>query len=330
MAEFLTKYRVMCGTIETTPGTAETLADADFDVRVLEPSLTINVEMDMSPTKYSTGDFGLGESIPGPTSANCSFMVKGVNNPNATDEPNFGKFLQGCGLGVDTYSGEAWGSGVVYYADSDYTEKSLTLGMYDIERGATPSGLRYLFSGAMGNCTISAEGTGKPYMFNFEYTGALDGVSDIAKADIPVLTSPQTDIPDRFLNGSGTIGGVEVCISTLELNLNNTISPVQCQSSSTGYSKFGLTDQAPTLTINPLLTRETDYDFYSKLTGGTVEEVIIQTEQFRIQVPRAQIQTASVEDADGILRTPITFSCLRPSSSHATTGYSPIRIYTRN
>lgn len=334
MSDFITKYRVLAGKLEATPGSVETLASADFDVRVLDPQITLNVEMDMDPTKYSTGDFGLGESVPGTNSASIAFQVKGVNNGTGTDEPNFGKFLKGCGMNVATITSGSglsfMNSGVCYYCDPDKAEQSLTLGIYDKERGANPSGLEFLMAGCMGNVTIGVEGAGKPYMYNFEYMGSLESVSDISEGNIPALTSPQTTIPDTFLNGSGSIGGVPMCFSTMELNLNNTVSPVHCMNATTGIEKYGLTNQEPSITLNPKLTRETDYDFWTKFTAGTVEEVIIETSQFRIQIPRAQIVSASVEDADGILRTPLTLRALRPSSSDAVTAYSPIRLYVIN
>ena len=326
---FISAFRVLCGKPETTPGTAETLADADFNTRVFEPTIgSIDVPMDMDPSKYSTGDFANGEAVPGPTSATLSFNCKAVNaSGNAV--PNWVKYATGCGCSGVYYSGETWGSGIAVYPEKHLAESSMTIGVYDLERGLDPSGLYYEFAGCMGNMNISVEGTGKPYMMNFEFTGALNDISDIVEADVPELTSPSTVIPDRFLNGWITIGGVSGCISSLELNLNNTISPVQCQSSTTGYQLFGITAQDITLTVNPLETLETTYDWYTKYTAGTVEEVIVQTEDFRIHIPRAQITSAGVEDADGLIRTPLTFRALRPSAA-GSYNWAPVVIYTRN
>jgi len=329
MAEFITAFRVLAGKPETTPGTAETLADADFNVRVWEPTVgTLDVPMDMDPSKYSTGDFGLGEAIPGPTSASISFNCKAVNNTGLT-EPNWIKFMKGCGVSGVAYSGVAWGSGIALHPHKELAESSMTLGVYELERGMNPSGLHFQFAGAMGNAVISTEGTGKPYMVAYEFTGALNDISDISQADIPELTSPQTDIPDRFLNGSGTIDGTSVCISTMEFNIGNTISPVQCIGAESGYEKFAITSQDPTITINPTLTRTTTYDFWDKFSNGTIQELIIETSQFRLHIPRAQITSASVEDDDGILRTSLSYRCLRPSTA-GSYNYASWVWYTKN
>lgn len=325
---FITAFRVLAGKPEGTPGTAETLADADFNVRVWDPQVgTLDVPMDMDPSKYATGDFANGEAVPGPTSATVSFMCKAVNASGVATEPNWVKFAEGCGMSGVTQT--SVGSGIAVYPSKYLAESSMTLGVYDLERGLNPSGIHYEFAGCMGNMTLSVEGTGKPYMINFEFTGALNDIQDIAENDIPVLTSPQTEIPDRFLNGTATIGGVSVCISTLEFNVGNTISPVQCQNTTTGYELFGITAQDPVLTINPVLTNETDYDFWTKFTAGTVEEVIIDTEDFRLHIPRAQITSAGVEDQEGIIRTPLTFRCLRPTSA-GSYNYAPFVFYIKN
>jgi len=71
----------------------------------------------------------------------------------------------------------------------------------------------------------------------------------------------------------------------------------------------------PQLTVNPVMTDNATYDVWSKFTTGAVEEIVITTEQFTLTVPRAQIVSMGVEDADGIFRTPLTFNCLRPTAS---------------
>jgi hypothetical protein len=330
MAEFITAFRVLAGKIESTPGTAETLADADFNVRVWEPTVgTLDVPMDMDPSKYSTGDFGLGEAIPGPTSAQVTFNCKAVNASGYTTEPNWIKFMKGCGVSGVTYSGGATDQGIALFPSKYLAESSMTLGVYELERGQSPSGIHFEFAGAMGNATISVEGTGKPYMVNYEFTGALNDVDDIAEDDIPALTSPQTDIPDRFLNGSGTIDGTSVCISTIEFNIGNTISPVQCVGAQSGYEKFAITSQDPTITINPVLTRTTTFDFWDKFSNGTIQELWIETSQFKLHIPRAQITAASMEDDEGIVRTSLTYRALRPSTA-GDYNYASWILYTKN
>jgi hypothetical protein len=324
MAEFLTSYRSAATKLETVAGTPEVLVSADNNLRLFDLAISsIDVPMDMSPSRIATGDFGKGEGIPGPTSAGISFMTKFVNNSG--NEPNWTKLAKSAGCLVASGVG-----GYIMYPSLYAAENTMTIGVYDKERGATPSGIFYEFAGCIGNCIISTEGTGKPYNMKWEYTGALNDITDVTEADIPVLSGVQTDIGDRFLSGSGVIGGEELCISTMELNFGNTVSPVQCVGAISGYSKFGITDMVPTLTINPLLTRQSEFSFWDNWSNGTVlTDTIIETDQFKLTVPRAQISTASVEDSDGVLRNTLTLQILRPSTA-GSYNFAPWYILIKN
>ena len=122
--EFLTAFRVLAGKVESTAGTAEALTDADFNVRVWEPSVgTLDVPMDMDPSKYSTGDFGLGEAIPGPTSAAISFNTKAVNT-SGFNFPGWTKFMGGCGVSGVVASG-SWGSGIALFPSKYLAEQTM-------------------------------------------------------------------------------------------------------------------------------------------------------------------------------------------------------------
>lgn len=323
--EFLTSLRSFASAVETVPGTPITLTSSHNNTRIWDLNVgSLDVPFDADPSKYATGDPFLGESIPGPTSAKITFTTKFVNKTGGL-EPNWTKYAKACGCQVSGYN-STLGSGFLVFPTKYAMESSMSLGVYDLERGASPSGLFYQFAGGVGNCTISTEGTGKPYKMAWEFTAALNDINDVAESAIPVLTSPDTEIPDRFLNGFMTISGVSNvsgCISTMEFNMGNTVSPVECQSSSTGYSKFAISAMEPTLTINPLVTRNTTYDFWSKLTSGTIEAVWISTSQFALYIPRAQITSAAPADADGIQRNTLTLRPLRATSAHATAGYAP-------
>jgi len=324
--EFLSRFRTMASKVESIPGTAETLTDADNNVRAWDLAIgSLNVEMDQDPSQYATGDFTLGESIPGNQSATISFMTKWVNN--GTAEPTWTKFIKACGAEVVAVSGSI--SGYAIYPDALSAEDTLTIGIYDKQRGANASGLHYEFPGCIGTCVISTEGTGKPYNMNFEFTGGLNDITDVAVDDIPVLSGVQTNIADRFLNGTATIGTESVCISTMSFDFGNTISPVECIGAESGYEKFGITDQQASLTINPLLKSQADYAIWSKFTNGTIEAVDIETDQFKLSIPRAQITTFSVEDSDGVLRTAITLRPLRPATA-GDYNYASWILYVKN
>jgi len=55
---------------------------------------------------------------------------------------------------------------------------------------------------------------------------------------------------------------------------------------------------------------------------GTIQEIVIETAQFKLVMPRCQIVTFSVGDRSGIEETPLTFNILRPTSE-GSYSYAP-------
>ena len=325
MSDFVTSLRTISTSAETTPGTPVGLASGN-DNRAWDLAInSLDVPMDESPSKYATGDMFNGESIPGNQSAKISWRTKFHGEGDGTSaaagtEPKFTKFFKAAGCNVVSAVSASY-AGYEIYPDLTKTESTLTVGIYDKSRASNPVGLFYQFVGAIGNFVISTEGTGKPYNCAWEFTGGLNDITDIASSAIPALTDASTRIPDRFIDGVATIGTFSACISTMEFNAGNEIGAVECIGADSGYEKFGIIAQNPSLTINPKLMSESDYDAWSKFIAGTVEAVTIQTTEFKLYIPRAQITAFNVEDSEGIVRTPITFSPLRNTSD--VHGFAP-------
>ena len=63
------------------------------------------------------------------------------------------------------------------------------------------------------------------------------------------------------------------------------------------------------------MSKNATYDAWGKLVAGTIEQIIIETAQFKLTIPRAQIVSFGVGDRGGILETPLTFNCLRPTAA---------------
>jgi hypothetical protein len=318
---------------ETVPGTVVTLANADNNVRMWDLAIgSLDVAMDASPSHYATGDTFNGESIAGNQSGKITFNSKFHNTGDGTSavagtEPAWTKFVKACGCATSAVVATNY-SGYDIYPALTQLEQTLTIAIYDKSRGLVPTGLKYEFAGAIGNCVVGAEGTGKPFNMQYDFTAGLNDITDVAVSAIPVLTSASTVIPDRMINGVATIGSFSACISNMSFDFGNQISPVECIGTRSGYQNFGIVATNPVLTFNPKLTNETSYDWWSKFTTGTIEAVLIETAHFRLSIPRGQITAASVADADGILRTELTISPLRNTS--AAYNYAPWTITVKN
>jgi hypothetical protein len=328
--ELITALRSLVTKAESVPGTAETLTSSDFNIRVKEGSLGIEVPMDETPAKYMTGDFWAGEALPGPQSMKISFSNKFVDKTSG-EEPAWTKLIKTCGCHVSGYEGSL-GSGYIIFPTEFAIGSGLTIGIYDKMGGLATSGWYYKGKGGVGNCTISTEGAKKPYMMNWEYTLAVSDVGQIAAGSIPSPTSLPTEIPDTFVSGymtaSGTGGVISGCISTMEFNFGNAVTPIECQSSDTGYATFCITKMEPMLTINPAVNL--DYDFWSKFNNAKIEQVIISTSMFRLVIPRAQIESVAPADADGIQRVTLTLRPLRATTAETQAGYAAWYMVVNN
>ena len=314
---FVTKLRTFASKIESVAGTAETLTNADNNLRVTDLAIaSLDVPMDQSPAKYATGDMFNDYGIPGPQAASINGSVKLFSDGPST-EPAWTKLIKGCGVSATSEA-----DGYVLYPAKQAIGTSLTIGIYDQEAIASPQALFYSFPGCVGNCSIKADGVGKPYVAAFEFKGGLEDITDVALTAVPVFSASSNVIPDRFLNGSITIGSFSACISTLEFNLGNTVNPIECIGAADGIVQYIITESAPTLTVNPLLMRNSEYDFWGKFTAGTMEEVVVETAQFKLTIPRAQITNASVGDRAGVLETPLSFAALRAATA-GSYNYAP-------
>lgn len=315
----LSNLRILAAKIEGTPGTAETLADADYNVRVFGPiNVTPNVPPDDEGAKYQTGDHGEDESIMGAQSATISFMCKIAWGGAVGTEPDWWKFAKGCGCGVTTFGA----TGLALEPLKQYDNQSLTIEIFDIERGgASPNARKYQFAGCMGNMILSSEGVGLPWVAQFEFQGKFVDVTDVVTANILDLTSPSTTTYEKLLANPMTIGGVSKCISSFSLDIGNTISPQMCQGEATGYELFAITARRPRLTVNPLAAIVATDDTYGKMVAQTRGAVSLATAaaspHFTIAAPDAQIISLAYGDRDGLVSDDMTYKLLRNAGSNS-------------
>lgn len=309
MAFYQANLRYLVGKLESTPGTAETLADADFNVRVRNVEYSPVVEMDDEGSKAATGDHTLIESIPGVRTCQVTFSMPWAWSGDAATPPTVTKFLQGCGLVEDTYAL----TGVGWTPKKAGDGATMTLEVYETAIGATPVGHKAIIAGAMGNCTLSAETVGGPLTLNFTFTGKLTDIQDVTNPNLLELTSPDTTRADSFLNNTFTLGGTAECISAFELDFGNDIQPVQCQSDATGVQYYRVASRQPRFSCNPLITEVSSNDVFSKVTTPTVEAISLAQPDghLTITAPRAQNLQMGVGTREGLSNWDYNYKLLR-------------------
>lgn len=309
---YSTGKRIIVGKLESTAGTAETLADADFNVRARGIEVSPELEVDDEASKYATGDYLEDESVAGLQKLSQPFTVKmAPSGTPATVDPAWWKFMEGCGCTTKNYTT----TGVAIQDDETGDTKTMTIESFDIARGSAPVAVKDQSAGAMGNAVLSVDAVGGVGMVAFNFTGKYTGESDVTNANIPVLTSPDTTVAPAFKNATVTIGGVATCLKNFSLDMGNTISPELCPAEATGILNYKIDSRAPRLTVTFLMPAVSTYGALSKWSAETVEAVSIAWGDFTLKIPRAQILTFSKADESGSIAYQMTMKCLRNGGS---------------
>lgn len=313
--DFSQNLRILVAKIEDIPGTAESLDDADFDVRIRNPEITPIIEPDDEGSKWARGDHGEAEVVMGAQSGTIAFNIYCVWGGAVNTEPNWFKFAKGCGQSVVAYAS----TGLALQPLKASDETTLTIWVYDIQRGASPSAIVYKFAGCSGNMVIGAEGIGKPWIANFTFTGKLQDVEDVATADIPVPFGLDTTSADKMLNNSMVIDNVSQKVTNFSLDVGNDVQPVFDQADDTGYSHFGIVARAPRFSCNPLLVPTTTDDVWGRITSGltgvasTYALGIGDTgldNKFYLTAPKAQLMTVASANREGLVNWDQTYKLL--------------------
>lgn len=313
MSYYLYPLRVLVGKLEDTPGTMMTLTSADFDVRIRNPEITPTVEVDDEASKWARGDHAEDDVITGSQTAQITFSVRLTKGPTVTTQPNWWKFAQGCGALPVLYSGKGYGLQPRKQSD----EKTMTIWVYDIKRGATPTAICYKFAGCMGNMVIAAAGVGKPWTVTFTFTGKLDSVDmNVANASILQMIIGQATCSEKFISSSAYIGSHSEKVSQFSFDVGNEIQPVIDQSDKTGISHYGITSRKPRLTMNPLM--DSTHDVYADVANGvtgcpnTYACMVGDTGisgRVSLHVPKGQIISAAVANREGLVGWDTNIKC---------------------
>jgi len=303
---YSSNLRILVGKLESVPGTMETLAASDFDVRVRGVEIAPTFEVDDEASKWARGDHAEDESIVGAKTAQVTFTVRAAVASAVTAEPKWWKFAKGCGLASAAWASAGYGLTPKKAND----EITMTLWVYDIQRGGTGNAVCYQVAGAMGNMVLGAEGVGKPWLASFTYTGKLVGIVNVEAADVPSPYGLDTTCADRLLMDSCYVDAVAQKVSSFSLDLGNDIQPVYDQSDASGISHYGIVARKPRLSLNPLLTSIATDDIWTRIGAGStgcpdtyachLGDTGANT-KYSIMVPKAQLLTAGLANREGLV-----------------------------
>lgn len=307
---------------ETTPGTAIALTDADFNARIYEPELTLDLPVDDENSKFGTGDHGEDESIPGVQSATVRLRTKISWGGTVTTEPAWWKLLKACGMVKSTYTA----TGIAAQPKAAGDDTTYTCWVIDIIRGATPTAMAYKLAGCMGDGSIYSDGIGKPWMLEVTLKGKLTDIAPIAAgADQFVLTAPDTTLPEVLRCNTVTMQAKTKKITQFKLSFGNDVQAQYNQADNpAGIDFFGIVSRRPRLQMNPLMvtaTGDTDsediLDNFSTCVATTSSIVGV---HHSINIPKAQILSMAQAVREGLVGWDLNYKLLRNGSTDVALG----------
>lgn len=305
--------RILVGKLETEAGTAVTLEDADFDVAIRNPEVTPTIPPDEDNSKYATGDHGEDAAIMGAQSGTVAFNIKMCEGADKVTEPKWWKFAHACGAVTKLYSG----TGIALQPLKSGDDTTMTIGVYDIEQGANPKAMLYLFAGCMGTMVFGADNIGMPWNAAFSFSGKLVDIQDVDNADIPILTSPDSALSEKMLNNTMAFGGIEQCISNFSLDTGNTINPLICQNEDTGYKYYSISERRPRFSFNPLSKRVVTEVILAKILASSNNAVSLASANMALTIPVTQMLAPGIANREGYVNWDHTLRCLRNAGTDA-------------
>jgi hypothetical protein len=295
----------MAAKIETTIGTAESLAASDgaFNAYDLEIQFETDVE-----EREAQGNFGRLAGVSGARAATIKFKVD-LAMVGGTALPAWSSTLfPACGCEVSSLVIYPKSEGL---SSSSSVHKSITIGFYE-------NGMFKSAAGCMGNFKIVCTSGALTYL-EFEFKGVFQTVSDAALID---PTYP-LDLPMRFASdGTATTwNSYNLCMSSLEFDLGNEVILRECPDSIEGYKSAIVVDRYPKLTLDPEadlvanqdvfgdLMNNTEAAFSSVVGTGFLTGAQTTLPTCTLAAPKAQVFSLSEGDREKLLINEIEMMC---------------------
>jgi hypothetical protein len=299
----LTRRRNVAFDLETTNGTAVSLAASNGVTHVFGPSMafeTEEVERDSQGSSFSPI-----ATAKGARSARFTFETEATGNGGA-GQPDWGKLLKGCGFTE---------SGGIYTAVTGATQP-LTMGLYT-------SGLLKTMAGAMGTFTLTLR-RGQKARFAWDFMGVQAPPTDTANI-APTYVSAA--VAPRVGATTFTIGGTTFRVPEVTIECGNVvvlredISALDSASEPTGYRCAMITARRTIVRISPEALPLATKDWYDAYRDSTLGALICDwgadaNNIFQVDMPKLQLISNPVdEDRGGLLAHQLTFLATRSAAA---------------
>lgn len=303
----LTRRRVLAAKIETTVGTAETLAAGDAGFNIFDAKISPQIETD---NREGQGGFSPLTAVPGARGGQVTFAVElhGSGSAGAPVPAWASTFLPACGMydDSDTFRLESKPPEA-----AGANTKTLTIGVYE-------DGLLKRIRGAMGTFNM-VMASGKVIRLEFTFTGIWMAPSDVA---ILAPTYP-TVIPPRFANSALDVGGDWTPrVAEMNIDLGNDVQLREDSTDVSAYHSAVIVDRETGGSMDPEATSVADHDAYGDWLRSTTGALTIDIgsgsadgNRIQIAAPAFQIVAPDEGDRNKIQTNEVDFRLVRSAAA---------------
>jgi len=287
--------------IETTPGTAESLAASEGTIQVYD--IEGGPEIDMTD-RPRAGNLGNLAGVTGMRVGRIRFRSEFIGG--ATDPAWATALLPPCGYATSAANGsykprsEAPGTLV----------KCATFGWYQNGRFAS-------IFGASGNFDIQFE-SGKPIFILWDFTGLWGGLTSAAI----IAPTKETALPIRFASAALGIGSTTAVIGRMNIRSNNTIEirPHGAGANATGGLTALISSRRPKVVIDPEAVLPAAQDHWGNYLSHTTAALsgLFGTSGNRVTItaPALQVASPQFQRRQGMFADQLEFDCISTTADN--------------
>jgi len=291
---------------ESTEGTAETITNTYAKLKIENVSLSYDFPYYSRENTLSSSMSKFPGTLAGPRIGTLTFDIPIAGSGTNDTAPGWGVLMQGCAMD-EVITGA---TSTAYTPESTVTAGgdggSITLELYE-------DGKAYKLHGARGNLRIVLA-TGDVGRFQFTFQGVYNEPTDTNMLTI----THETTVPVSLLSGAFTIGSYAFKASSLEIDLQNRLTPRHDASATQGVFSIAMTGRNPIGSIDPEETAAATKNIWNLATVGT-EGALTYTigatsgNIITITAPKVQLRPGGLGDRDGIVTNTLALEFNRSS-----------------
>lgn len=287
----LYRQRTIAAKVESEKGTAETLAQADANIRAIEPNTPLSfAELERL---IQESDLDKHPSITGPPIVPFNFGIEFIGSGTAGTAPGWFTAMRACALLLDDNTSDVQ---LDPESNNDLTETAT----FKLMVGDDTNALNITVKGCRGNMAMTAN-VGQIVRADFAMQGVLHAVENAS----PLARQDESTIPIYWHNAQINIGGTSFATGNygaFTFDMGNNVEVQQdANESTTGLHYAEILDRNPRCTIDPRVVPLSTFNPYTMMQANSTDTFEIhfgETEGNRIKLTAPALQILGISEQD--------------------------------